>query len=220
MVQLKRLRERYLASFSTDPKTLAFANYFCINSGVKSVDIATYCKHVLYECLVDDKPEIIPMYLWVYLSVAQLFQGTLEYQHVLNLIMIIELYLKSNSETSHLMSKSFLSLVNYQIQEFWKILFLGQADFGFHTRTFDSILKSFVRFGYHAFEDLNCMERATVLAYLAFNSWPSPDEIAEILHICESEFLENLQKIIIIRRRFRHLSSSSINLIIQSSIPG
>ncbi|KAJ3213973.1 Anaphase-promoting complex subunit 1, partial [Clydaea vesicula] len=70
--------EEFIKSFSQDPITLSFANNFCClprkNLTLKSYDMAAFCTSVLYDCLTQDKPEIIQTYLSIYQTVLQVLE--------------------------------------------------------------------------------------------------------------------------------------------------
>ncbi|KAJ3095174.1 Anaphase-promoting complex subunit 1, partial [Physocladia obscura] len=59
-----------LTSFSQDPRVLAFAQYFCtdLNSN-KGPDagMPNFCLNVLHECLIQDKADILELYLEIYM---------------------------------------------------------------------------------------------------------------------------------------------------------
>lgn len=80
----RRSLENFIKSFSADPLILAFANHLCRppsfsyspssnNNKERGTDetsdaasLATFCTSVLYECLTQDKPEILQTYLSIY----------------------------------------------------------------------------------------------------------------------------------------------------------
>jgi hypothetical protein len=215
--QLKRVQERFVSSFSTDPKMLAFANHFCIDSGENSIEMATYCTRVLYDCLTNDKPEMIPVYIWIYQSLTTLYEGTIDFQTAMNLKLFIQYY--SNREANlheRLVDISFVSLINFKINQFWIELLSFSHPNAYSFRKF---LQTYLIMGVKAFSGICPLQKRLIIAYLVFNCWPMPSQIMSISEIifsgCDaSASLEINGPILAVKGLFPGLSFSSIKTIV------
>jgi hypothetical protein len=80
---VEELREFFVKSFSSDPNILAFTTHFCndllsdnrtLGANVPSGSISEFSTAVLFECLSEDKPEAMGIYLEIYRNIKQLWQ--------------------------------------------------------------------------------------------------------------------------------------------------
>ncbi|TPX34860.1 hypothetical protein SmJEL517_g02637 [Synchytrium microbalum] len=68
-------RQDVVTSLSSDPQLVAFLNTFCRVSQPQhpeSVQFASFCTDVLYECLTQDKPEALTVYMNIFNTLNQL----------------------------------------------------------------------------------------------------------------------------------------------------
>lgn len=219
--QADGLRERFITSFSSDPQILAFTHYFCINSEESSSDMAAYCTRVLYECLTQDKPEMITVYLWIHQTVKTIYHRHADARTVTNLKMVIQFCSQKSTHSGfELINRSFIALVDNQIHQHWTTFEGNPVNaYKFQKQGFAVMLKRYMEFGIDAFTDLSSHEIGLVAVYLAVNSWPSISQLEEIRKLV-TENIVSLQSgakrrmMFNIRGKFSAIPYTSISKIV------
>lgn len=131
-------KSEFISSFSADPSVLAFVRYFCQEEqgNEKNYSIITsFYTSVLYECLTQEKTEFIPIYIFLYNTIRNLFEQ-LNSQSLWSIKLIIQFYKNRDIFSIYdkniieipppLISLSFIECLRIQIEKFF-------SKFQFHT---------------------------------------------------------------------------------------
>jgi Anaphase-promoting complex sub unit 1 C-terminal domain len=210
-----RLRERFFVSFSSDPKILAFAHYFCMKTHETSNEMSSYCTRVLYECLTQDKSDMVANYLWIYQTLNSVFTGSADVGSVRNLKIITQLYLNHkviSNDANQLIDRSFVALVDFEIQTFFaRMIRSSVITEAFQHSTMGDVLLQYVLNGDAVYRGLSSLEVSLLNAYLTYHSWPSSAELFEIRGlILNSSAIKNANQLFKLRLK---LSSSAFEFI-------
>lgn len=195
-------RQDFVQTFSADPDVIAFANHFCQPSSTTSLaapsstdesqalstasfenEITAFCMSILYECLVQDKPEMLSVYLSLYhrlhdycssVSPAKLL--TIRASEIVDLVWDVKCLdafyegsiRKIENDNEPLIRKEFLEMVKVRFEE-W-LMGLEQDE------TFRRDLKD-----YFAKLEVTSPQVSSALgSYLTFKQVPCPSELLRV----------------------------------------
>lgn len=118
--------EHLVRAFSADAEVLAFVKYFCSPSGREGArnentiipnEQTRKRVEMLYECLSNDQPETVRMYMNADLATSALIQGHASASSIGSLMIVSNYVLSSQGSTTPLVQPSYLSRLMYAVQD-------------------------------------------------------------------------------------------------------
>lgn len=120
-------RESFLKSiklFSDDPTLSSFAKYFCFSSFDDDALFERFCKDIAYECMKEEKSDILPIYLKIFRLIESKGQKKTSIEDVWDsklLSTYVETRERLGGKTSHLVNKETIFLLCESIEESFTI---------------------------------------------------------------------------------------------------
>lgn len=212
-------REAFIKSVSASPPLVAFAEHFCKpeNDGSTSSSFTSFCTNVLYECLKDDKPDVLRAYLWLYDTTKNL--DALDCQSMRNLKIISALFDKTKTLNAEmkapffepcLIQHDYLDIIKTKINNYFRIVEKQEdSRLGWMLNHFASQGESFLGVTKADFVRLGC--------YLSFFEWPySFDDLKS--RIAEHSGTNPMELAIHLRPSFKDVPLSTLLDIVKRSV--
>lgn len=202
--QVLRARQRFVKSFSSDPKVVSFLTYFCDSEKGDGQSSAVFCLRLLYECLTQDKPEVIGVVLWIMNTVKDLRKEYANPEDILNLKLILS---AGNRSSQSVINPDFLSHVDHQIHCVWKSSITSKSSLFFG-------LLDYIKTGNISGRTNN--EMAFLNSFLAYNEWPKNSEMQLIKHLFMDENRKRNQNALFLEaRKISKLTRGTFHQIIE-----
>ncbi len=158
----KGANDKFINIFSSSPDILAFAQYFCSD---EENEMTAYCIRILYDCMTQDKLEMIGLYMWIYQAFKNL-DHNIDEALMNNLRLIFAFYkprLKMLNQ-AQLVNGPFFALLQDRFEQFWSNKGLENA--------LNLYLKG---------KPIPKETSQLVACYVTFHNWPSRNALLSIL---------------------------------------
>jgi hypothetical protein len=206
------MRERFISSFSSHPEVLGFVRYLCSpdENGI-SADLATFSLQVLYECLIQDKLEMVSVYIRTFHDIHK-FQGkkgeSVVFTHTdatsLRAMLDYSFKLQERREKS-VMDPSYVNMFRHELNEYWKSVMEQNQSWWVPT------MQMYCQRGKWN-EDLSMDQYRIFVGYMAFMSWPTTEEAVQMFKMGVSS---KPSAPFLIKQAFPHIPIQTIRLCIK-----
>jgi hypothetical protein len=204
----KQLREQLLSSYSSDPEVLAFVTYLCQSNPDDSepkLEMADFCTRILYECLCEDKLEMVHVYVQLYCQLSGIIKGIFpNAQEILSLLCMIRANRLHSSATKFIVDDGFIDQIDHHLKE----LFSDKL-------SIENALSDFVQSG-----RIDQERRLYFSSYLVYHGWPIfPSDLKQVLDWARAnpELIQNSKVAsLLARKEFPLVSRQALQKIFES----
>ncbi|KAI8901653.1 hypothetical protein BC833DRAFT_576741 [Globomyces pollinis-pini] len=212
--RLLKVRERFIQCFSSNPQIISFVKYMCnleLDDQL-STDTSTFNTSVLYDCLSQDKPNILPLYISIYHKMAQFssqkYLNTNELMDIKNLITYFRhtQYLNAQSNREILLNASFMDVTESKIKMIFRKM-LDQSDV--ETETINKTLTYYCQNG-RLPDGLDLVQWRQANAYLSYNMWPSSTQMSQLIDWLSMNLHTGKALPLLMKKNFRNIDMNTI----------
>jgi anaphase-promoting complex subunit 1 len=181
MTRLLEMRDQFIQSYSSSPQISSFVKYLCHpnRKDESSLAFSLFCTTILYECLSQDKLEMIPIYIWIYHAVHRFIETDTRNGLICKSLSCIIEFAKqiriNHPEVRSIIDTNYINLIMQRLNSF----FDGIESHVFKGKyLIQNTLLQYLKQG--SLPKLESQERALVTSYLKFYQWPLTNDIEPI----------------------------------------